>query len=98
MALFNRQLQVLRAGDAGLGPVRPGDGAGAKVKMRGVQVGRVSGDHRRGTASQLASWNIYPDQIQYIPANVGAQIRATTAFGAKYVDLVYPARPQPRSG
>jgi phospholipid/cholesterol/gamma-HCH transport system substrate-binding protein len=36
---------------------------------------------------------IFPDQIRYIPANVQAQIRATTAFGAKYVDLIYPERP-----
>jgi phospholipid/cholesterol/gamma-HCH transport system substrate-binding protein len=33
---------------------------------------------------------IDPDQVQHIPANVEARIRATTAFGAKYVDLVYP--------
>ena len=38
---------------------------------------------------------IDPDKIQYIPANVEAQIRATTVFGAKFVDLVYPERSQP---
>ena len=38
---------------------------------------------------------IDPDQIQYIPANVEAQIQATTVFGAKFVDLVYPKRSQP---
>jgi phospholipid/cholesterol/gamma-HCH transport system substrate-binding protein len=32
-----------------------------------------------------------PDQARYIPANVGAQIKATTAFGAKFVDLAYPS-------
>jgi phospholipid/cholesterol/gamma-HCH transport system substrate-binding protein len=36
---------------------------------------------------------IQPDQIRYIPANVQAQIRVTTAFGAKFVDLVYPQDP-----
>ena len=36
---------------------------------------------------------IYPDQIKHIPANVEAQIRATTVFGAKFVDLVYPSDP-----
>ena len=36
------------------------------------------------------------DKIEYIPANVEAQIRATTVFGAKFVDLVYPDNPSPR--
>ncbi|MCV4626884.1 MCE family protein, partial [Escherichia coli] len=27
------------------------------------------------------------------PANVEAQIRATTVFGAKFVDLIYPSDP-----
>jgi phospholipid/cholesterol/gamma-HCH transport system substrate-binding protein len=67
---------------------------GAKVKMRGVVVGRVTrisgGDGRAGL--ELA---IDPDQVQFIPANVQAQIQATTAFGAKFVDLVYPAHPSP---
>jgi phospholipid/cholesterol/gamma-HCH transport system substrate-binding protein len=67
---------------------------GAKVKMRGVEVGRVKsiegGDGR--ARLQLA---IYPDQIQFIPANIQAQIQSTTAFGAKFVDLVYPADPSP---
>lgn len=67
---------------------------GAKVKLRGVEVGRVKtitgGDAR--ASLELA---LYPDQIQFIPANVGAQIQATTAFGAKFVDLVYPPDPSP---
>jgi phospholipid/cholesterol/gamma-HCH transport system substrate-binding protein len=37
--------------------------------------------------------DLNPDQVQYIPANVEARIRATTAFGAKYVDLVMPKNP-----
>ena len=39
------------------------------------------------------SLDIDPDQIRYIPANVGAQINATTVLGAKYVDLIYPDNP-----
>ena len=39
---------------------------------------------------------IYPDQVKYIPANVGAKIRATTVFGAKFVDLTYPDDPSPQ--
>ena len=37
---------------------------------------------------------IDPDQVQYIPANVEAEIDVTTAFGAKFVDLVYPDEPE----
>jgi phospholipid/cholesterol/gamma-HCH transport system substrate-binding protein len=64
----------------------------AKVKMRGVQVGRVS---QVGSAKDGASLTleIDPDQIRYIPANVEAEIDVTTAFGAKFVDLVYPENP-----
>ncbi len=65
----------------------------AKVKMRGVQVGRVS---QVATAKNGASLKleIDPDQIQYIPANVEAEIDVTTAFGAKFVELVSPDEPE----
>lgn len=66
--------------------------SGAKVKMRGVVVGRVAGIDGGATPVRL-KLEINPDQLHFIPANVGAQIRATTAFGAKFVDLVYPADP-----
>jgi phospholipid/cholesterol/gamma-HCH transport system substrate-binding protein len=36
---------------------------------------------------------IDPDQLPNLPANTGAEIRATTVFGAKYVDLIYPKNP-----
>jgi phospholipid/cholesterol/gamma-HCH transport system substrate-binding protein len=68
---------------------------GAKVKLRGVQVGRVSGING-GQGDTSLRLEIEPDQIRYIPANVGAQIRSTTAFGAKFVDLVYPSEPSPQ--
>lgn len=65
---------------------------GAKVMLRGVQVGRVSriGQDNKGASLAL---EIDPDQTQFIPANVEAQISATTAFGAKFVDLVIPENP-----
>lgn len=66
--------------------------AGAKVKLRGVQVGKVSNIRYAYDAARL-ELEIYPDQIKYIPANVTAAIKATTVFGAKYVDLVYPDDP-----
>ncbi|WP_099024067.1 MCE family protein [Mycolicibacterium palauense] len=65
---------------------------GGKVKMRGVQVGRV-GQITGGREPVTLQLEIYPDQIKNIPANVGAQIRATTVFGAKFVDLMYPEDP-----
>ena len=66
----------------------------AKVKMRGVEVGRVSQINAEKNAVSL-KLQIDPDQIHYIPANVEAQIQATTAFGAKFVDLIYPKDPSP---
>ncbi|WP_101952524.1 MCE family protein [Mycobacterium sp. 3519A] len=67
----------------------------AKVKMRGVQVGRVAAIHG-GREPVSLKLEIDHDQIQFIPANVEAQIRATTVFGAKFVDLVYPENPSPQ--
>ncbi len=66
--------------------------SGSKVKMRGVQVGRVS-NIQGGRDPVSIRLQIDPDQVKYIPANVGAQIRATTVFGAKFVDLTYPEAP-----
>ncbi|MGD1238712.1 MCE family protein [Mycobacterium seoulense] len=65
---------------------------GGKVKMRGVDVGRVSSiiSGRQPVSLQL---EIDPAQIRYIPANVQADIKATTVFGTKYVDLIYPDNP-----
>ena len=64
----------------------------AKVKMRGVQVGRVA-KISAGKDGVSTTLEIDPGQIRYIPANVEAQIDVTTAFGAKFVDLVSPANP-----
>ena len=62
--------------------------------MRGVQVGRVAGIEGGRHRSSL-KLEIFPDQVDRIPANVLAEIRATTAFGAKYVELIYPDDPSP---
>lgn len=69
--------------------------SGAKVKLRGVPVGRVAGAEPGQNPVRL-KLELYPDQIRHIPANVAAQIRATTIFGAKYVDLIYPDSPSPQ--
>ena len=65
---------------------------GAKVKLRGVQVGEV-GTITGANSPVSLKLNLFPDQINFIPANVQARIRATTIFGAKYVELVYPTDP-----
>src|SRR6476469_553016 len=67
----------------------------AKVKLRGVQVGRVAAVEG-GSEPVKLQLEIDPDQIEHIPANVEAQIRATTVFGAKFVDLVYPSEHSPQ--
>lgn len=69
--------------------------SGAKVKMRGVQVGQVAGVEG-GQGPVRLKLKLFADQIKYIPSNVGAQIRANTIFGAKYVDLIYPSDPSPQ--
>jgi phospholipid/cholesterol/gamma-HCH transport system substrate-binding protein len=68
---------------------------GGKVKLRGVEVGEVSAIKRVKNIVSL-TLEIDPNQIRYIPANVQAQIQATTAFGNKYVELIYPDHPSPQ--
>ncbi|AFC42576.1 MULTISPECIES: MCE family protein [Mycobacterium] len=94
VAAFNRDLRpyarvTLTADRSGL-IMEPG----AKVKLRGVQVGRVTSIHSGDPVTLRLE--LYPEQLQYIPANVSAQITATTAFGGKYVDLQIPESPSPR--
>jgi phospholipid/cholesterol/gamma-HCH transport system substrate-binding protein len=65
---------------------------GAKVKLRGVEVGRVAGIEG-GRQPVSLKLQLFSDQTRFIPANVQAEIKSTTAFGAKYVDLIYPDNP-----
>ncbi len=64
---------------------------GAKVKMRDIEVGRVAGVTSTPAGTAGLQLEIFPDQVRFIPSNVEAEIRATTAFGAKYVDLMAPS-------
>lgn len=65
---------------------------GAKVTFRGVQIGRVG--RVAGARDQVRlTLEIEPEQLEYIPANVGARIRAGTLFSGKFVELVYPGDP-----
>ncbi|ARV80147.1 MCE family protein [Mycobacterium sp. 050128] len=67
----------------------------ARVKLRGVQVGRVS-TIKRGADRVDIKLAIDPSQISYIPANVEARIQSTSLFGSKFIDLVYPSDPSPQ--
>ncbi|HEX9834387.1 MAG TPA: MCE family protein, partial [Mycobacterium sp.] len=69
----------------------------AEVQLLGAPVGKVDRieDGPDGTAAIHLS--IDPDQLHVIPANVRAEISATTVFGAKYVQLIPPDDPTPES-
>jgi phospholipid/cholesterol/gamma-HCH transport system substrate-binding protein len=65
---------------------------GSKVKLRGVDIGQVSAVSG-GVQNVAMKLELDPDQLRYIPANIQPEIKATTAFGNKFVDLVYPDDP-----
>jgi phospholipid/cholesterol/gamma-HCH transport system substrate-binding protein len=67
--------------------------AGAKVEMRGVQVGQVASIESRPNGQALLHLAMHPADMRLIPANVLVDITAPTVFGAKFVDLVPPAEP-----
>lgn len=64
----------------------------AKVRLRGVVVGRV-GDISESADGVTLKLNMNPDQLKYIPANVRADIKSNTVFGAKSVNLEIPEDP-----
>jgi virulence factor Mce-like protein len=67
--------------------------AGAKVEMRGVQVGQVSSIESRPNGQAVLHLAMQPAQMHLIPDNVLVDITAPTVFGAKFVDLVPPDEP-----
>jgi phospholipid/cholesterol/gamma-HCH transport system substrate-binding protein len=69
---------------------------GAKVKLRGVQIGEVSSigaDSGAGDDLSKLILKMDPGPFRYLPSNVEAEIKSSTAFGAKYVDLIVPHAP-----
>jgi phospholipid/cholesterol/gamma-HCH transport system substrate-binding protein len=68
---------------------------GAKVKLRGVQIGEVASVDAyadpAGTNLSKLRLKIALNDFQYLPNNVEAEIKSSTAFGAKYVDLIVPS-------
>jgi phospholipid/cholesterol/gamma-HCH transport system substrate-binding protein len=68
---------------------------GAKVKLRGVQIGEVESigteANAEGSALSKLTLKIYPREFKFLPSDIEAEIKSSTAFGAKYVDLIVPA-------
>lgn len=64
----------------------------AKVRLRGLQVGRVAMVSGQGRSARI-ELEIDSSYAEQIPANVEARINATSVFGSKFVDLEYPSDP-----
>jgi len=65
----------------------------ARVKMRGVQVGKVSSIQEMPDGRAAVHLAMDPSQLHLIPSNVLVDIASTTVFGAKFVQLVPPDHP-----
>ena len=72
---------------------------GAKVTYNGVQIGRVARIDEvnvGGEPQAKITLDVDPKYIDLIPANVVADINATTVFGNKYVSFSSPKDPVPQ--
>ncbi|MFN2388996.1 MAG: MCE family protein [Actinomycetota bacterium] len=67
---------------------------GGDVKLRGVLVGRIGSIAREARSNCRIQMRLFPAAMPQIPANAGAQIRAKTVFGEKWVELLYPESPE----
>jgi phospholipid/cholesterol/gamma-HCH transport system substrate-binding protein len=68
---------------------------GARVMVRGVQVGEVRQITADGSSARL-ELAIDPGVVGELPANTSAEMLPTTLFGERYVDLILPANPSPQ--
>ncbi len=69
---------------------------GSKVTYNGVEIGRVTkvaSVNRDGKQAAELTLEVVPRYISLIPANVDAQIKASTVFGNKYVSFTSPKDP-----
>lgn len=66
---------------------------GGDVKLRGVLVGRIESIELREGDCHIGL-DLFPESVDQIPANVGAEIRAKTVFGEKWVELLFPGQPE----
>jgi virulence factor Mce-like protein len=65
----------------------------AKVKLRGVQVGKVASIDSLPDGKAAIHLAMDPSQLRFIPSNVLVDITSPTVFGAKSIQLVEPAQP-----
>jgi phospholipid/cholesterol/gamma-HCH transport system substrate-binding protein len=70
---------------------------GAKVKMRGVQVGKVTSIESRPNGQAVLHLAMQPGAMHRIPSNVVVDITPPTVFGAKFVHMVPPQQPSGQS-
>ncbi|SOX56106.1 virulence factor Mce family protein [Mycobacterium ahvazicum] len=73
---------------------------GSKVTYNGVEIGRVAGISeitRDGKPAAKVVLDVTPKYVNMIPANVAAEVKASTVFGNKYVALSSPKNPAPQS-
>ncbi len=69
---------------------------GSKVTYNGVEIGRVADiveTQRDGRPAAKFTLDVEPKYLHLIPANVTANVEATTVFGGKYVSLTAPKNP-----
>jgi phospholipid/cholesterol/gamma-HCH transport system substrate-binding protein len=69
----------------------------AKVKLHGVQVGKVASIESLPDGQAALHLAMDPSQLQLIPANTLVEIASTTVFGAKSVELLTPPDPSPKT-
>ncbi|OSC42100.1 virulence factor Mce family protein [Mycobacterium decipiens] len=69
---------------------------GAKVKYRGIQVGKVEDISYSGDQARL-KLAIYSGDMRFIPANATVRIAGNTIFGAKSVEFIPPETPAAKS-
>jgi phospholipid/cholesterol/gamma-HCH transport system substrate-binding protein len=67
--------------------------ADAKVKLHGVQIGRVTAINARPDGQAAIELALDESQVHLVPANVLVEIASPTAFGAKSVELLDPEHP-----
>ncbi len=72
---------------------------GSKVTYNGVEIGRVvdiQAIERDGKPQAKVSLDVNRQFVRLIPANVQAEIKATTVFGNKYIAFSSPPNPEPQ--
>lgn len=68
---------------------------GAKVKYRGIQVGKVTDISYSGNQARL-KLAIDSGEMGFIPSNATVRIAGNTIFGAKSVEFIPPKTPSPK--